>query len=751
MSHYQIHIRGLVQGVGFRPFIYRIAHTLRLNGTVENRNDGVWIRVFCDEKMLNEFLKAIRDQAPEASDIRDITVNKLESGPIDAGFRILKSSDISDEITLISPDIAVCDACLEDMALQEHRINYPFINCTHCGPRFTIIRDLPYDRENTTMAPFEMCDRCRAEYEDIEDRRFHAQPIACNDCGPHYTFFSNEGETSGIEETLEQCAHYLTGGKIIAVKGLGGYFLACDALNREAVMRLRRNKKRENKPFAVMFRDLETIRKYAFTGTAEESLLTSWRRPIVVLETHRDLAEPVSMGFHTVGAMLPYMPFHHLLFEKNVPEALVLTSGNLSDEPIYIDDHEAREVLGRVADGILSYNREIYNRVDDSVAQVVHGKQVLLRRSRGYAPAPLEMNISVDGVLATGAELVNTFCMGKGKQAFLSQHIGDLKNYETYSFYTESLSRFKKLFRVNPGVVACDLHPDYLSTRYARECELPMIGVQHHHAHIASVMAEHGLNEPVIGVALDGTGYGTDGQIWGGEFLICTPEQFERKMHLEYVQMPGGDLAALEPWRMGYTYLLDTFGEEADVLDIPFIRWLNENKKVPLVRQMIEKRINTPMTSSAGRLFDAVAAITGICRESTFHAEAPMRLENAIVSQTEDPYPWSIQDGILSFQDTIRSIVADVVRNVPSGIIAARFHQTVIGAIGDAVNIVARNSGIRKVALSGGSFQNRVLLSGCSSILEKNGYDIFIPRKVPANDGGISLGQLYIAAARRNA
>lgn len=751
MSHYQIHIRGLVQGVGFRPFIYRIAHTLRLNGTVENRNDGVWIRVFCDEKMLNEFLKAIRDQAPEASDIRDITVNKLESGPIDAGFRILKSSDISDEITLISPDIAVCDACLEDMALQEHRINYPFINCTHCGPRFTIIRDLPYDRENTTMAPFEMCDRCRAEYEDIEDRRFHAQPIACNDCGPHYTFFSNEGETSGIEETLEQCAHYLIGGKIIAVKGLGGYFLACDALNREAVMRLRRNKKRENKPFAVMFRDLETIRKYAFTGTAEESLLTSWRRPIVVLETHRDLAEPVSMGFHTVGAMLPYMPFHHLLFEKNVPEALVLTSGNLSDEPIYIDDHEAREVLGRVADGILSYNREIYNRVDDSVAQVVHGKQVLLRRSRGYAPAPLEMNISVDGVLATGAELVNTFCLGKGKQAFLSQHIGDLKNYETYSFYTESLSRFKKLFRVNPGVVACDLHPDYLSTRYARECELPMIGVQHHHAHIASVMAEHGLNEPVIGVALDGTGYGTDGQIWGGEFLICTPEQFERKMHLEYVQMPGGDLAALEPWRMGYTYLLDTFGEEADVLDIPFIRWLNENKKVPLVRQMIEKRINTPMTSSAGRLFDAVAAITGICRESTFHAEAPMRLENAIVSQTEEPYPWSIQDGILSFQDTIRSIVADVVRNVPSGIIAARFHQTVIGAIGDAVNIVARNSGIRKVALSGGSFQNRVLLSGCSSILEKNGYDIFIPRKVPANDGGISLGQLYIAAARRNA
>ncbi|MDO8898082.1 MAG: carbamoyltransferase HypF, partial [Bacteroidales bacterium] len=616
-----LHVQGLVQGVGFRPFVYRIAIKNNLNGWVENNNEGVTIHIEGLESDIESFRKMLIQNAPQASSIASVkeTESKLEGFK---AFEIRHSSNYSEAITEVSPDIAVCPDCLADMQIQQHRIDYPFINCTNCGPRFTIIKDLPYDRHQTTMQAFVMCDECRKEYSDILDRRFHAQPVACLKCGPAYEIHTKDGKTVRVNNPAPQLAKWIDEGSIVALKGLGGYHLVCDALNESAVQTLRKRKSREGKPMAIMMASVESIHKRFLLSETEAQSIQSWKRPIVLLQNLQPCAPSVSNGMHTTGVIMPYMPIHYQLFEFLETEAIVLTSGNISDEPVTISDEDALKNLGKVADYIVSYNREIYNRADDSVVFVADGKERILRRSRGYVPSPIKLNLETEGIFAVGAELVNTFAIGKGKQAILSQHIGDLKNAETLAFYEESFQRFSRLFRFEPSLIACDLHPDYLSTQFARSLGFETIEIQHHHAHIASCMAEHGLDEKVIGIALDGTGLGNDGTIWGGEFFVCDLFDFERAYYFDPVPLPGGDKVTHEPWRTAVSYLHKYFGKDIFLKKLPFLNGI-DTKHLEVVFQAIDLKINCPLSSGAGRLFDAVAAITGICTESDFHAEAP--------------------------------------------------------------------------------------------------------------------------------
>ncbi len=743
---YMIEVRGLVQGVGFRPFIYRLAHHLDLKGWVKNTNENVLICLDANKEIIDKFVIDIKTKAPPAAEIFSVNQKLIpdESFP---DFSIIESSDTSEEITEISPDIAVCDECLADMESQAHRINYPFLNCTNCGPRFTIIKDLPYDRENTTMADFKMCSTCRKEYENVLNRRFHAQPVACHACGPEYELIGIDKRIVGINDILNETAALIDDGKIVAVKGQGGFHIACDALNEEAVRRLRMSKYREGKPFAVMFKDVGAMAEYAELNNVEIEQLNSWRRPIVILEEKKPLAPSVSDGLHTIGAMLPYMPFHYLLFKYLKTPVIVLTSGNLSDEPIIIDNDSAVSILGKISDAVLVYNRDIYNRTDDSVVMVVNDIPRMIRRSRGYVPNPVRLKLRTDGILAAGAELVNCFCLGKGNDAILSQHIGDLKNFETYSFYTESIGHFQKVFRFSPEWIAHDLHPDYLSTKYAVETGFKRIPIQHHHAHIASAMAENELDEKVTGVSFDGTGYGDDGHIWGGEFFVCDLAGYRRYTHFRYLPMPGGDIITSEPWRMAVSYLYDAFGTEFLNFDLPFLRNIDP-EKVNVVLQMLEKKINTPLTSSCGRLFDAVSALTGICTYSRFHAEAPMRLENEITRNVDMSYPFTINEYV-DFSETVRIIVDDIKNRDPAGLIAAKFHNTVISATEKVINKISTETSLRKVVLSGGSFQNHYLLRNLEVKLRNAGYLVYTQNRIPSNDGGIALGQIAIAAKRR--
>jgi hydrogenase maturation protein HypF len=749
------HISGLVQGVGFRPFIYRIARRNNIHGWVENGNDGVRIHAEGFEEDLGKFIAAITDEAPPASQILEIIITTNELNHFDS-FEIRMSADYSDEVTEISPDIAICDECLADMKLQAHRLDYPFINCTNCGPRFSIIRGLPYDRAKTTMAPFDMCQLCSKEYKDVMDRRFHAQPVACSHCGPNYELIYGGKTIKGIDNIIAEASLLIQSGKIIAIKGMGGFHLACDATDEAAVSHLRERKNREGKPFAVMFKDMSFTKDYMDVSLEEEGALVSWRRPIVILKNRNldfHLARSVSNGFDTTGVMLPYMAIHYLLFERLTIPAIVLTSGNLSDEPVIIDNQQSIRHLAFIADAFLIYNREIYNRTDDSVMMFTGNQGRLIRRSRGFAPSPVNLPFNVDGIFAAGAELVNCFCLGKDRKAIMSQHIGDLKNLETLDFYTESLGRFQELFRVKPSLVVCDLHPDYLSTRYAEEYaakngNLPLIRVQHHHAHVAACMAEHGLDEKVIGISLDGVGYGNDGNIWGFEVMLCDLQYFERKIHLAYVPQPGGDKATFEPWRMALSYLYQYVGHDIDLSDLPIKHHIGL-EKVNMVKTAIINNINAPLTSSAGRLFDAVAALTGLCLNADFHAEAPMRLENIIDINESGYYDIHIGNTI-DPGPMIRSIVSDIKNKVPVGTISAKFHRSIVNIITRSANKLRTESGINKVVLSGGTFQNRFIVSETNNDLRNNNFQVFTPCIFPANDGGIALGQLMIAAKAFN-
>ena len=743
-------VRGLVQGVGFRPFIHRLATGKGLHGEVINRSDGVVITLDCDKNQAEQFAREIRLMAPRAATIRSVEIISREIGSFN-GFSITSSVDVDDAITEVSPDIAVCDDCLEDLVSDDGRIDYPFVNCTACGPRFSIVRALPYDRVNTTMAPFAMCPRCELEYNDISDRRFHAQPVACNSCGPVYTLNEEGNNISGIKAILERISLRLSSGLSVAIKSTGGYNLMCDALNEEAVADLRKKKQRDRKPFAVMFRDISILKEYCSVSAEEEVQLLSWRRPIVIVGSRISLAPSVSSGLNTVGAMLPHMPVHYMLFRYISTPAVVLTSGNLSDEPIITGDEEAIRHLMPVTGCVVSYNREISNRVDDSVLRIINGMTSIVRRARGFAPQPVEIACDAEGVLATGAEQKNTLCIGKGRQALPGQFNGDVSNVATYDFFRETYMLYSSLFRFTPSLVACDMHPDYLTSRFAGEISgemsIPLMKIQHHYAHAASVMAEHQLDGAVIGVIMDGTGYGTDGNIWGSEFLVVTPHDYERMTHFDYIMMPGGDVAVREPWRMALSCLYQYFENNFDYRSLRLFKSIDE-RKFSLVLSMIEQKINTPLTCGAGRFFDAVSALLMLCQEKVFDSEAPMRLESAISAGSDKHYAFTSGETI-GLGDMFRELVADLGRSEAS-VIAIKFHNTIARIILDACMKIKEERGLKRVALSGGVFQNSYLLGKTVSLLAGHGFTVFTNHKVPSNDGGISLGQLFLAAERRS-
>ena len=763
----KIHVRGIVQGVGFRPFVYHLAQRLQLTGYVLNSSAGVTIEVEGAVAQLDEFVRALEVDAPPLAQIEEVMVTAVEPAG-DASFVIQQSLDEPGRLVPVSADMSTCEDCVRDFSTPSNRrFGYPFTNCTNCGPRYTITRQIPYDRPLTTMACFPMCGDCLAEYEDPADRRFHAQPNACPKCGPALTLATRE-ELGTAKPSLEfgssslsairQVRHLLRRGEIVAMKGLGGFHLACDASDETAIRRLRERKKRSDKPFALMVPDLASAEKFCIVSEGSRTALLSPRRPIVILPRRPDasISQGLAPGNDTLGVMLPYTPLHYLLFGEGQGAsaefaALVMTSGNISEEPIVIGNREAAARLNTVADAFLFHNRDIHTRVDDSVVRIFDGQERVLRRSRGFASYPVPLNFLAGEILACGPELKNTFCLTKEHHAFISQHIGDLENYETLVFFQQTLERMKDLFRISPAAVAYDLHLQYLSTKFALGLPgLEKIGVQHHHAHIASCMAENGITDKVIGVAFDGTGFGTDGKIWGGEFLIADFTGFERRAHLRYVPLAGGDTAVREPWRLALSYLLDTFGTELDALDFPLWRRVPA-KKIANVRTMLEHRINTVETSACGRLFDAVASILGIRDEVNFEAQAAIELETRALAGIEESYPFEISGADIWEIDmrlAIEKMVKDVLSGRETGWIAAAFHNTIAAVILEVCRRLRKTEGLHRVCLSGGTFQNFYLLDRAVAGLRREGFEVFLHAKVPPNDGGISLGQAVIANAR---
>jgi hydrogenase maturation protein HypF len=749
----QIIVNGLVQGVGFRPFVFRIATKFKLTGWVQNTNENVRILITGSPQNINSFLISLREEIPAAAMIEAVSIQETEKQNFPS-FSILNSHDGSDEITEISPDIAVCDDCLQDIQKSGSRHNYTFTNCTNCGPRFSIIQDLPYDRAKTTMSSFAMCPDCRQEYETVTDRRFHAQPTACIKCGPHYELFVHRRMISnGIEFISDHVSRCIDAGGIVLIKGLGGMHLACDAFNEAAVEKLRGLKNREVKPFAIMFGDLRNLKFFAQVNAKEEASISSWRKPIVLLEKKCTsnqplLANSLNARLNLLGVMLPYMPFHYQLFRRLKTPAIVLTSGNFSSEPILMDNEVALDQFSTIVDAVVLHNRDISNRTDDSVVRIMAGQERVFRRSRGYVPAPVRTALNAEGIVAFGAELTNCFCVGKGHKAFISQHIGDLQGIETALFYEKTISQFIKLFRIMPTLLAVDMHPGYISTGTGLNFgDLPVVRVQHHHAHIASCMAEYRLDEKVIGVALDGTGYGADGNIWGAEFLVCDLNVFARIAHFEYIPLPGGDLATEEPWRMAVSYLYKVFGKNFRELEIPFLQQIDPDK-IDLIVRMIDKNINCPLTSGAGRFFDCLASLLGLVQVASFQAEGPMRLESIVIQDVTESYAFADGQSI-SFDATIRGIVEDIRSGLDKATIATKFHNTLISVIFNTVNSIRIKEGINKAVLSGGVFQNKYLLEGITALLLKNNFEVFSHAAVPTNDGGIALGQLAVAAKRR--
>jgi len=726
----QIRIRGTVQGVGFRPFVLNLARKLDISGFVRNTEAGVEIEA--EGRELPAFLVRLRTECPPLARIAEIDVADLPPAGA-AGFEIRQSAAPVGDFALVPPDIATCDDCLRDLSdPANRRYLYPFTNCTNCGPRYTIIQDVPYDRAATTMSGFRMCVACEAEYHDPSDRRFHAQPNACPECGPR------------ISAAIGEVRGWLSEGRIVAIKGLGGYHLACDAGNDGAVRLLRQRKRRGNKPFALMVRSLEAASALCFVDGEAAREVTGPRRPIVLLRRRPDamVSPAVAPGVPDLGVMLPYTPLHHLLFAGGEFRALVMTSGNLSEEPIVSREEELPR-LEHLADRFLTHNRPIRTAVDDSVVRLFRGQPVVLRRSRGFAPAPIDLGRPLPPLVATGGELKNAFCLTTGHYGILSQHIGDLENYETLVFFRQTLDHMQRFFRVNPCAVAHDLHPGYLSTRAALEMNLPMIGVQHHHAHAASCMAEHRLQGKAIGVAFDGTGYGADGAIWGGEVLVCDYAGFERRYHLRYIPLAGGDSAVREPWRAALAYLRDAGLSPAEA---PALAAVDE-RRMRVVSTMIERRFQTVDTSSCGRVFDAVSALLGVCLESRYEAEAAMELE-AAANDDNAVFPFDLAAGEIDLRETIRALIGGIRRGDSVTSLSARFHNTLARAIVAACEDVRRSDGLSRVCLSGGSFQNMRLLEATVSGLEAAGFEVYWQSEVPPNDGGLSLGQAVIACAK---
>ena len=742
MEHAEIRIYGIVQGVGFRPFIHRLARRYALCGTILNTSSGVELELEGERSALEDFVSALPEEAPGLAVIErlDCAYSRELRGYPD--FRILESKREERRNTLISPDIGICADCRRELLdPKDRRYRYPFINCTNCGPRFTIIRDLPYDRARTSMAPFPMCPPCAAEYHDIENRRYHAQPDCCPDCGPRLSLLDGEGrEVEG--DAMETAKAWLRQGKILAVKGLGGVHLACRADDEALVRTLRRRKHRDEKPFALMARDLEQVRSLCRVNEEEARLLLSPRKPIVLLEKRRDGLDYLSENRY-LGVMLPYTPLHVLLLEGE-PGLLVMTSANLSDTPIVCRNEEALEKLRGIADGFLLHNREIQTRCDDSLLWVQGGQERFIRRSRGYAPQPLRVPGCGDGILACGAEQKASFCLSRGEQVFPSGHIGDLKNYETLAHYEDQIRHFERLFDVSPRLLVCDKHPDYLSTAYAMERaeeeRLPLLRFQHHHAHMAACMADNGLEGDCIGLVWDGTGYGDDGSIWGGECLVGGYGGVQRFGSLRPIPLIGGDRAVKELDRVAFALLREA---GCDTGEIP---------GAPDYAAMLAGGLNCPLSSGMGRLFDGVAAILGIKRLASYEGQGAVLLE-AAAGDLGEPYPVVLEGAPLRFdwRSMVRAIVRDRDKGVPTAEIAGRFHATLLALAAEQCARAARETGLRDVVLSGGSFQNRILSERLPAALEARGLRPWLHRRVSCNDEGISLGQLMIASAAADA
>ncbi len=753
----EITVEGIVQGVGFRPFIHRIARRWGILGTVHNFTGGVVIDAEGTPENLDAFVRAISEEKPPLAVIDLVRQKQLQ--PIGhRSFSIVPSREAEGGVILISPDVATCDDCLRELQdPSDRRFRHPFINCTNCGPRFTIVRSVPYDRKNTSMARFPMCPKCQAEYDDIENRRYHAQPNACPECGPTLSLLRADYRLDR-EEALKEACRMLQAGEIVAVKGLGGFHLACDATNEQAVRELRRRKRRDEKPFAIMSASPDVVRSYCEVTEQDEELLKSPQRPIILLRKGANGGAPVAPSVAPdskyLGVLLPYTPVHHLLFVEGGFAALVMTSGNLSDEPLATQNSEALQRLAGIADAFLLHDRGIEVGCDDSIVRPTKRGPIVMRRARGYVPFPVRLGHKLGTVLAVGGHLKNTFCLTVGENAFLSQHMGDLEDAQTLAFFERSVSHFESILRVQPDVVAHDMHPGYLSTQYARrlaeERGLPLEPVQHHHAHIASCMIENGLRDRVIGIACDGTGYGADGTVWGCEVITADLTGFRRRAHLKYIPMPGGEAAIKEPWRMAAAYLYIAFGPEfADELKIDFCRRL-PREKWDFLRQMIERDVNCPLASSAGRLFDAVASLLGLRDVNAYEGQAPMILE-ARSGEASQAYPFEVSGETLLEVDplpAIRAIVADLEQGVDVAVIGAKFHNMVVASLAEAAYRVAESEGITDVALSGGTFQNERILLGLCAELERRGLRPHIQREVPCNDGGLSLGQAVVASAR---
>lgn len=770
----RVHITGIVQGVGFRPFVYGLADRLALKGWVRNTSAGVDIEVDGLQTALEAFINALQEEAPPLSRIDSFQVDWI---PVNSyfTFEIIHSESKPGDFIPISPDVSLCQDCLDELFdPHDRRYRYPFINCTNCGPRFTIIKDIPYDRPQTTMGSFEMCPACQAEYDDPLDRRFHAQPVACPVCGPQVWLQSTNDQPENFlhqEEAIQEARKSLAEGRIIAIKGLGGFHLACDATNIQAVSELRRRKLRVDKPFALMMPNLDVVSEHCFVTPVEGEQLLTRQRPIVLLDKRPDssIAPQVAPNQSTFGVMLPYTPLHYLLLEREpgIPDCLVMTSGNLSEEPIATSNDEALQRLGKLADQFLMHDRDIYIRCDDSVLRILDveaadspsiigtiGAQYPLRRARGFSPNPIQLQWEMPPLLATGPELKNTFCLTRGRYAFISHHIGDLENYETLQAFEEGIHHYQRLFRIEPQVIAYDLHPDYLATRYAlkrsQEESLPSIGVQHHHAHLASCLSDnqHPGNRPVIGLCLDGTGYGQDGAIWGSEILLGDYRDYQRLFHLAYIALPGGDLAVREPWRTALSHLEQAgLSWDPDLFPVQHARQSSKPgwDLLELIHKQIDNQINAPPTSSMGRLFDAVAALIGVRQTVNYEAQAAIELELLVAPDETGSYPIEIRGEELDPAPLLEALLSDLRSGVKPPVLAARFHNS-IAEIMRRVSIQIRaETGINEIALSGGVWQNVTLLKKSVGLLAKDGFKIYWHHQVPTNDGGIALGQAAIA------
>lgn len=737
-----IHVNGIVQGVGFRPFIHKHITTYNLRGWVRNTSDGAEIEVEGPETDIDSFVFEIEHNPPELALISSVEVSKSETLKNYSDFQIITSKKTDEIKTLISPDVCVCEDCLSELYTEGARYRYPFINCTNCGPRFTIIKDIPYDRKNTSMAGFKMCESCNDEYTDIDNRRYHAEPTGCNACGPKQ-YFVNEAYDPLSGDPIANARKYLREDKILAIKGLGGFHLACKFDNPDTVKKLRERKQRDEKPFAIMCKDIDEVKKYCFVSAAEEKILSNNRRPIVLLRKKEgvNLDAVSENGF--VGVMLPYTPVHFMLFEEDIT-ALIFTSANLSDTPIIYKDTEALEKLAGIADGYLLNNREIVTRCDDSLCYVFDGKEYLVRRSRGYVPYPILMNRKMPHILACGAEQKASFCLSKGKYVIPSQHIGDMKNIETFENYTEQIKHFEKLFDIEPEIIACDMHPDFMSSIYANERaekeNLSFIRIQHHHAHMASCMADNGLEGDVIGLTWDGTGYGEDGAIWGGEFLVGGYQSYKRVGHLRYMTLPGGDKATKELWRTGISLLIDSAVDPSKCFGAEHIE---------LVKRQIKLGVNVPKSSSMGRLFDGVSAILGIKVDASYEGQGAILLE-AAAGSFDKTYEYGIireaEKFVLDYRPMIREIVADIEAGVPTSEIASAFMNTLIEAAAKMCNLISMNYGVDRVVMSGGTFNNMYIMNRLPMKLIEKHLKPYHHHRVSCGDEGISLGQLIITS-----